>query len=180
MCGILSCSSVLSSSCGRCRRLFHDCKYHRCLANARRPDLSPRRDREGQVFALRCLWENHARDRPSRYGGHRRTVCETGPRAPVTVEAAPVVRDRLIANSRSSRCGGCGRIMRGTSLRAPVTVAAAPVVRDRLIANSRSSRCGGCGRALDARLQSAPTAGPRAAVPVKESCVGQVLALRWL
>ena len=68
--------------------------------------------------------------------------------------------------------------MRGTGPRATVAVAAAPVVRDRLIANSRSSRCGGCGRALDARLESAPTAGPRATVPVEESCEGQALALQ--
>ena len=34
------------------------------------------------------------------------------------------------------------------------------------IARDRPSRCGGCGMALDARLQSAPTAGPRATVTV--------------
>ena len=92
-----------------------------------------------------------------------------------------------IARDRPSRCGGCGRALDARLQSAPtagpratVTVAAAPVVRDRLIANSRSSRCGGCGRALDARLESAPTAGLRATVTVEESCVGHVLALRWL
>ena len=54
------------------------------------------------------------------------------------------------------------------------------IPRHAAIARDRPSRYGGCGRALDARLQSAPTAGPRATVTVGESCEGQALALRWL
>ena len=52
------------------------------------------------------------------------------------------------------------------------------IFRRAAIARDRPSRYGDCGRALDARLQSAPTAGPRAAVTVEESCVDQALALR--